>query len=78
MAVITDNLARGGVTVREFLDAEDSLRLVGVERLGHLGLPAGETKEITWHFTQPGTELIRCRQTGHYTAGVTGSITVGS
>ena len=37
---------------------------------------AGETKELTWTFTQPGTVLIGCHQLGHYDAGMKGQITV--
>jgi len=37
-----------------------------------------ETKELTWQFTEPGTVLIGCHQTGHYAAGMKGEITVQS
>lgn len=39
-------------------------------------LAPGETKELTWHFTQPGSLMIGCHQTGHYAAGMIGQITV--
>ena len=38
----------------------------------------GETKELTWQFTEPGTVLIGCHQPGHYAAGMKGEITVQS
>lgn len=41
-------------------------------------IAAGETKELTWAFTEPGTVLIGCHQPGHYDAGMKGQITVGS
>ena len=41
-------------------------------------LAAGETKELTWHFTESGTVLIGCHQTGHYAAGMKGAVTVES
>ncbi len=37
---------------------------------------AGETKELTWRFTEAGTFLIGCHQPGHYAAGMKGEITV--
>ena len=41
-------------------------------------IPAGETAELTWEFGETGTVLIGCHQPGHYAAGMTGEITVGS
>lgn len=43
-----------------------------------LSLPAGETHELTWHFTEPGTVLIGCHEVGHYAAGMIATITVES
>ena len=43
-----------------------------------ISLPPGETKELTWHFTEAGTVLIGCHQAGHYAAGMTGTITIES
>lgn len=37
---------------------------------------AGETKDLTWRFTEAGTVLIGCHQPGHYAAGMKGEITV--
>ena len=39
-------------------------------------IPAGETVELTWTFSDEGTVLIGCHQPGHYAAGMTGRITV--
>lgn len=41
-----------------------------------LSLPPGETHELTWHFTEPGTVLIGCHEIGHYAAGMIATITV--
>jgi uncharacterized cupredoxin-like copper-binding protein len=38
----------------------------------------GQTKELTWRFTEPGTVLIGCHQPGHYAAGMKGEIAVES
>lgn len=39
-------------------------------------VPAGETKELSWRFTETGTVLIGCHQPGHYAAGMKGEITI--
>lgn len=39
-------------------------------------IPAGETMELTWTFTQAGTVLIGCHQPGHHAGGMKGQITV--
>lgn len=36
----------------------------------------GETAELTWTFTDPGTVLMGCHEPGHYDAGMRGTITV--
>jgi uncharacterized cupredoxin-like copper-binding protein len=36
----------------------------------------GETRELTWHFTEPGNLLIGCHQAGHYAAGMLAEISV--
>ncbi len=41
-------------------------------------IPAGESKELTWHFAEAGKVLIGCHQPGHYAAGMKGTVTVGS
>ena len=41
-------------------------------------LAAGETKELTWRFSEAGTVLIGCHQPGHYAAGMTGTVVVDS
>lgn len=38
---------------------------------------AGETKEITWKFTEPGSLRFGCHEPGHYEAGMVGTIEVG-
>lgn len=43
-----------------------------------VAIPAGETKELTWRFTEEGPVLIGCHQPGHYAAGMKGTVTVGS
>ncbi len=40
------------------------------------GIPPGETKELTWHFTEAGDLLIGCHVPGHYGAGMKADISV--
>ena len=42
-----------------------------------LALQPGETKSITWTFTDHGKVLYGCHVPGHYAAGMVGSIAVG-
>ena len=39
-------------------------------------IKAGQTKELTLTFTQPGTLIYACHQPGHYAAGMRGEIKV--
>jgi len=41
-----------------------------------VSIDPGESKEVTWHFTEAGTVLIGCHQVGHYAAGMKATITV--
>ncbi len=41
-------------------------------------LEAGETKELTWHFTESGTVLMGCHEPGHYAGGMKGTLTIAS
>lgn len=37
---------------------------------------AGETKELTWRFTEAGEVLFGCHQPGHYDGGMVGTVEV--
>ena len=37
---------------------------------------AGETAELTWHFSESGTFVMGCHQPGHYAAGMKGVVQV--
>lgn len=39
-------------------------------------IAVGETRELTWTFTEPGEVLIGCHQPGHYEAGMKATVTV--
>jgi uncharacterized cupredoxin-like copper-binding protein len=42
------------------------------------GIEPGETKELTWHFTEAGELLIGCHVPGHYGAGMKADISVST
>jgi uncharacterized cupredoxin-like copper-binding protein len=41
-------------------------------------LEPGETKDMTWHLTADGEILFGCHQSGHYAAGMKGTVVVSS
>jgi uncharacterized cupredoxin-like copper-binding protein len=41
-----------------------------------VAIPAGETIELSWTFTEAGTVLIGSHQPGHYAGGMKGQISV--
>lgn len=41
-----------------------------------LAIEPGETRELTWTFTEPGKVLIACHEPGHYEAGMISEILV--
>ncbi len=43
---------------------------------GEVSVPAGETRETTYTFDEPGTLLIGCHLPTHYDYGMRGEITV--
>lgn len=58
-------------------DAEMAEGMTGMhEEPNAFVLAAGETKSLTWTFTEAGELLFGCHQIGHYAAGMVGTITV--
>jgi uncharacterized cupredoxin-like copper-binding protein len=41
-----------------------------------VSVPAGESKDLTWRFTEGGTVLYGCHQAGHYSGGMKGQVMV--
>ena len=62
----------------EMVEMMESGEMMMHDDANAVALAAGETKELTWHFTEVGTFLIGCHQTGHYAAGMKGTVTVES
>lgn len=58
-------------------DAEMAEGMAGMhEEPNAFVLAVGETKSMTWTFTEAGVLLFGCHQIGHYAAGMVGTITV--
>lgn len=62
-------------------DAHDAEMAEGMAGMGHeepnsMVLDPGETGQLTWHFSAPGSILYGCHIPGHYAAGMVGTITI--
>lgn len=57
-------------------EEEMSGGMAGHEEPNVLELEAGESGELTWHFTQAGTIFYGCHVPGHYAAGMRGTISI--
>jgi uncharacterized cupredoxin-like copper-binding protein len=87
---ITFRIVNSGQLIHDFTLGDQAIQDEHEEEMAEMGgmampdepnavsVDAGETKEVTWRFTEAGTVLIGCHQPGHYAAGMTGEITVGS
>ncbi len=80
---ITHDFTLGDQEAQDEHEAEMSEMMENGETMSHdepnaAVLGAGETKELTWRFSEAGTVLIGCHQPGHYAAGMTGAVTIES
>ena len=87
---VTFVVSNTGAAVHEFVigDAEvQEEHEVEMQEMSDSGMPmgdepnalvleAGETKSITWHFTEAGELEFACHQPGHYAGGMTGTFEV--
>ncbi len=79
---LTHDFILGDAKAQEEHEAEMTAMRESGEMMMHdeansMTLPPGETKELTWHFTESGSFLIGCHQKGHYDQGMHASVTVG-
>jgi len=78
VGVIPHDFTLGDSATQDSHDAEMA-EMVGMEvhdESNAIGLEPGETKEMTWHFTEAGEILFGCHVPGHYAAGMKGDITI--
>lgn len=86
---VTFEVANVGEAVHEFVLGDTGTQQAHEEEMAEMGggmahdepnalvLQPGETKTLTWTFSEPGTLLYGCHEPGHYDAGMVGEITVG-
>lgn len=58
--------------------AEMAGSMMGEEDPNAFTIEAGETKDLTWTFTEEGSILMGCHIPGHYAAGMRGEIRVAA
>jgi uncharacterized cupredoxin-like copper-binding protein len=88
---ITFEVTNDGAAVHEFvlgdagMQAEHEVEMQEMmesgmqmhDEVNALRLEGGETKRITWHFTEAGQVEFACHQPGHYGGGMVGTLDVG-
>lgn len=87
--VITFTITNTGDIEHEFVLGDDAAQEAMAESMAagedhaHAGdmsnavtIHGGETAELTWRFTTPGTVLIGCHVAGHWEAGMRGEVNV--
>jgi uncharacterized cupredoxin-like copper-binding protein len=85
--VVTFVVRNTGKTDHEFVLGDEDYQNSHEEEMseGHdmadmenaVTVAAGETKELTWEFTEAGSVLFGCHEPGHYEAGMVGTVEVG-
>jgi uncharacterized cupredoxin-like copper-binding protein len=87
---VTFRVTNGGALPHDFTLGDQAMQeeheaemaeMAGSEMMMHnepnvFSLESGETKEMTWHITEPGEILIGCHQPGHYAAGMKASVMI--
>lgn len=85
--VITFRITNDGQIPHDFTLGDEAAQdeheeeMAEMEEMDHdepntVSLDAGETKELTWRFSDVGTLIFGCHQPGHYAAGMLGHVTV--
>ncbi len=85
--IVTFRVTNAGSIVHDFTvgdeetQAEHEAEMAEMPGMAHdepnlLTLDPGETAELTWRFTTPGTVLLGCHQPGHYAGGMVATVDV--
>lgn len=84
--VVTFVVTNAGEQDHEFVLGDEEFQsaheeAMGSGDMGHGGgmgieLEPGETREITWRFSEPGRVLFGCHEPGHYDGGMVGTIDI--
>jgi uncharacterized cupredoxin-like copper-binding protein len=87
--VVTFEVSNTGEAVHEFFLGDPVMQQDHADEMAEMGhdmahdepysirLDPGETKQLTWRFTDGGEFEFACHEPGHYGAGMHGRITVG-
>jgi uncharacterized cupredoxin-like copper-binding protein len=88
---VTFRVNNDGETDHDFTLGPDEVQIEHDQQMAEMGemghmasdpnaitVPSGETRDLTWHFTQKGTVLMGCHVPGHYAGGMKGEIHVGA
>lgn len=84
---VTFEVENAGTTDHEFVLGSPEYQAAHEQEMqaGHMEMgdepnavdvPAGETKSVTWMFTEAGATQYGCHELGHFPAGMVGDITV--
>jgi uncharacterized cupredoxin-like copper-binding protein len=84
---VTFAVTNAGKNAHEFTLGDEDFQLAHQEEMkademggdepSSLVLEPGDTKELTWTFTETGEVLYGCHEPGHYEGGMVGTVTVG-
>jgi uncharacterized cupredoxin-like copper-binding protein len=84
---VTFEIENAGTTDHEFVIGSPEYQAAHEQEMqaGHMEMgdepnavdvPAGDTKSLTWTFTEAGATQYGCHEPGHFAAGMVGDITV--
>lgn len=85
--VVTFVVTNAGKNTHEFALGDENFQIAHQEdmsmdgmsgdKVNSVELEPGDTKEITWVFTDAGEVLYGCHKPGHYEGGMIGTVSVG-
>ncbi len=74
--VVLDDMAGQDAHEAEMAEMVASGNMTMADEENGFALLAGESKALTWTFTEAGTVFLGCHQPGHYAAGMIASVIV--
>jgi len=85
---VTFRITNAGAIPHDFTLGDEAAQAAHAEEMAEMSgmtmpdepnaivIAPGETKELTWHFTQAGDLIIGCHEIGHYEAGMRAAVVV--
>ena len=84
--VVTFGVRNDGDNAHEFVLGDDNYQashevdMAGGDHMmdtdNAVSVGPGETKQVTWRFTNPGEVMFGCHEPGHYDGGMVGTTSV--